>query len=191
MRREEQSSPQLQEKEKISLETIALQTELDKTEEPIKTEEKLSSVSTITSQKPNLLVQNSLEDNKLFSSGFGETSFSAAEADSGHITYSGPVAFSGSLSVRSDTSTPSGRSFAFPVTSSEWPKRTRKDKKDGETFFSAVDSLDQFVPKLFTLKHRGRRLGLFIFHISMALVKRISVFKTIVSQSCYHSVYQC
>ncbi|KAL0380665.1 UNVERIFIED_CONTAM: hypothetical protein Sangu_0130800 [Sesamum angustifolium] len=46
----------------------------------------------------------------------GETSFSAA----GLISYSGPIAFSGSLSHRSDGSTTSGRSFAFPVLQSEW-----------------------------------------------------------------------
>ncbi|KAL3654328.1 hypothetical protein CASFOL_004009 [Castilleja foliolosa] len=43
----------------------------------------------------------------------GETSFSA-------VTYSGPIAFSGSLSHRSDASTASTRSFAFPVLQSEW-----------------------------------------------------------------------
>lgn len=37
-------------KEKISLETTALQTEYEKTEEPRKPEQKLSSVSTTTSQ---------------------------------------------------------------------------------------------------------------------------------------------
>ncbi|KAL8518427.1 hypothetical protein ACS0TY_009709 [Phlomoides rotata] len=42
----------------------------------------------------------------------GEMSFSAA---SGLITYSGPIAFSGSLSHRSDGSTTSTKSFAFPV----------------------------------------------------------------------------
>ncbi|KAL1216663.1 hypothetical protein V5N11_029385 [Cardamine amara subsp. amara] len=147
-RLEEQSLPQLQDKEKRSLET----TELEKTEETEKAEEKLSSVSTTTSQEPNKtcnepekpetenqllqnhLVENSLEDDKLFPSGFGETSFSAAESISisGHITYSGPIAFSGSLSVRSDASTTSGRSFAFPILQSEWnssPVRMAKADK--------------------------------------------------------------
>lgn len=41
----------------------------------------------------------------------GETSFSAASL----ISYSGPIAFSGSLSHRSDGSTTSAKSFAFPV----------------------------------------------------------------------------
>ncbi|KAL0685302.1 hypothetical protein Bca4012_052150 [Brassica carinata] len=86
------------EKGTISLGTPALKTELEETEDPEKAEEKFSSVSTKTSQGL-----------------FGETSFSAAEPVSGHITYSGQIVFSGSLSVRSDASTTSGRSFAFPV----------------------------------------------------------------------------
>ncbi|CAN8266585.1 unnamed protein product [Cochlearia groenlandica] len=112
------------------------------------TEEKLFSVSTTTSQEPNiscnhhersetdnqqpnLIVE---EDGKLLTGGFGETSFSAAEAVSisGHITYSGPIAYSGSLSVRSDASTTSGRSFAFPILQSEWnssPVRMAKADK--------------------------------------------------------------
>ncbi|GER31884.1 18S pre-ribosomal assembly protein gar2-related [Striga asiatica] len=43
----------------------------------------------------------------------GETSFSA-------VTYSGPIALSGSLSYRSDASTTSTRSFAFPILQPEW-----------------------------------------------------------------------
>ncbi|CAN6848645.1 unnamed protein product [Brassica oleracea] len=78
--------------------TPALKTELEETVDPEKAQEKFSSVSTKTSQGL-----------------FGETSFSAAEPVSGHITYSGQIVFSGSLSVRSDASTTSGRSFAFPV----------------------------------------------------------------------------
>ncbi|KAL2546276.1 uncharacterized protein Fot_15509 [Forsythia ovata] len=46
----------------------------------------------------------------------GESSFSEA----GLITFSGPIAYSGSLSLRSDTSAASARSFAFPVLQSEW-----------------------------------------------------------------------
>ncbi|RID60173.1 hypothetical protein BRARA_F03352 [Brassica rapa] len=127
---EEQSQPQLQEKER---------------DEPKEAEEeKLSSLPTTISQEPNkpfndnqqpsLVVGDTLEDNKLISGGFGETSFSGAEAVSisGHITYTGPIAFSGSLSVRSDASTTSGRSFAFPVLQSEWnssPVRMAKPEK--------------------------------------------------------------
>ncbi|CAA2981179.1 Hypothetical predicted protein [Olea europaea subsp. europaea] len=46
----------------------------------------------------------------------GESSFSNA----GLITFSGPISHSGSLSLRSDTSAASARSFAFPVLQSEW-----------------------------------------------------------------------
>ncbi|KAK0574218.1 hypothetical protein LWI29_019895 [Acer saccharum] len=52
--------------------------------------------------------------------GIGESSFSVLGSVPGLITYSGPVAFSGNLSVRSDSSTTSTRSFAFPVLQSEW-----------------------------------------------------------------------
>ncbi|CDY58627.1 BnaC09g52460D [Brassica napus] len=109
------------------------------TEEPRKAEEKLSSVSIATSHEPerpgtDQQQPDSFEDGKLFSSGFGETSFSAAEAVSisGHISYSGPVVVSGRLSVRSDASTTSGRSFAFPILQSEWnssPERMAKAEK--------------------------------------------------------------
>ncbi|KAF8021371.1 hypothetical protein BT93_G1724 [Corymbia citriodora subsp. variegata] len=55
----------------------------------------------------------------------GESSFSVAGPVSGSISYSGPIAYSGSLSlrslsIRSDSSTTSARSFAFPVLQSEW-----------------------------------------------------------------------
>ncbi|CAF1920006.1 BnaC02g35230D [Brassica napus] len=115
-KREEQSLLQLQEKGTRSLGTPALKTELEETVDPEKAQEKFSSVSTKTSQGL-----------------FGETSFSAAEPVSGHITYSGQIVFSGSLSVRSDASTTSGRSFAFPVLQSEWnsssPVRMAKANK--------------------------------------------------------------
>ncbi|TKY69515.1 hypothetical protein E2542_SST05791 [Spatholobus suberectus] len=50
----------------------------------------------------------------------GESSFSAIGPVSGRISYSGPVPYSGSISLRSDSSTTSTRSFAFPVLQSEW-----------------------------------------------------------------------
>ncbi|EOA24009.1 hypothetical protein CARUB_v10017222mg [Capsella rubella] len=149
-RPEELSPPQHQEKEKRSLETTGLDTKLEKVEEPKTAEENLSSASTTTVQEPNKSCNdlekpetenhqqnrlvNSYEDDKLSSSRFGETSFSAAESVSisGHITYSGPIAYSGSLSVRSDASTTSGRSFAFPILQSEWnssPVRMAKADK--------------------------------------------------------------
>lgn len=45
----------------------------------------------------------------------GESSFSMAGPVSSLITYSGPIAYSGSLSLRSEGSTTSTRSFAFPM----------------------------------------------------------------------------
>ncbi|KAM7516273.1 hypothetical protein LguiA_005856 [Lonicera macranthoides] len=45
----------------------------------------------------------------------GESSFSILAFRSGHITYLGPIPFFGSISLRSDSSTTSTRSFAFPV----------------------------------------------------------------------------
>lgn len=45
----------------------------------------------------------------------GESSFSMAAPVSGLITYSGPMSYSGSVSLRSDSSTTSTRSFAFPM----------------------------------------------------------------------------
>ncbi|XP_039007024.1 uncharacterized protein LOC120134653 [Hibiscus syriacus] len=52
--------------------------------------------------------------------GYGESSFSAAGPVTGLISYSGPIAYSGNLSHRSDSSTTSTRSFAFPLLQSEW-----------------------------------------------------------------------
>ncbi|KAL0372539.1 UNVERIFIED_CONTAM: hypothetical protein Scaly_0935500 [Sesamum calycinum] len=60
-----------------------------------------------------------------------EPSFSAA----GLITFSGPIVYSGSLSVRSDGSAASGRSFAFPILQSEWNSSpVRMGKADGTHF---------------------------------------------------------
>ncbi|KAE8724594.1 Detected protein of confused Function [Hibiscus syriacus] len=49
-----------------------------------------------------------------------ESSFSIAGPVTGLITYSGPIAYSGNLSLRSDSSTASTRSFAFPILQPEW-----------------------------------------------------------------------
>ncbi|XP_043701872.1 uncharacterized protein LOC122652249 [Telopea speciosissima] len=57
--------------------------------------------------------------------GHGESSFSAVGRVSGPISYSGPIShsgpvpYSGSISLRSDSSTTSTRSFAFPVLHAE------------------------------------------------------------------------
>ncbi|XP_073303576.1 uncharacterized protein [Primulina huaijiensis] len=72
----------------------------------------------------------------------GESSFTAA---GGLITFSGPIAYTGSLSLRSDGSAASGRSFAFPILQSEWNSSpVRMAKADGRHF----------------RKHKGWRSGL-------------------------------
>ncbi|KAJ4960273.1 hypothetical protein NE237_020183 [Protea cynaroides] len=57
--------------------------------------------------------------------GHGESSLSAVSPPSGQISNSGrissgPVPYSGSISLRSDSSTTSTRSFAFPILQPEW-----------------------------------------------------------------------
>ncbi|KAE9595691.1 hypothetical protein Lalb_Chr17g0341461 [Lupinus albus] len=62
----------------------------------------------------------------------GESSFSGVGHGSSRIHYSGPVPYSGSISLRSESSTTSTRSFAFPVVPSEWnssPVRMAKPDK--------------------------------------------------------------
>ncbi|KAM7271235.1 hypothetical protein ACFE04_030449 [Oxalis oulophora] len=65
------------------------------------------------------------QSNELFISegkdSLGESSFTMAGLPvSGLISYSGAIAYSGSISHRSDSSTTSNRSFAFPVLPNEW-----------------------------------------------------------------------
>lgn len=50
----------------------------------------------------------------------GEASFAALGPASGLITYSGHISHPGNISLRSDSSATSARSFAFPVLQSEW-----------------------------------------------------------------------
>ncbi|KAL8035352.1 hypothetical protein ABFS82_12G089100 [Erythranthe guttata] len=71
----------------------------------------------------------------------GETSFAAASL----VTYSGPIAYSGSLSLRSDGSAASGRSFAFPILQSEWNSSPVRMAKADRRHFR---------------KHKGWRSGL-------------------------------
>ncbi|KZV40542.1 hypothetical protein F511_36259 [Dorcoceras hygrometricum] len=53
----------------------------------------------------------------------------------GPSTYSGPIAHSANLSLRSDSSAASGRSFAFPILQSEWNSSpARMAKGDGRRF---------------------------------------------------------
>ncbi|KAK4263647.1 hypothetical protein QN277_029034 [Acacia crassicarpa] len=75
----------------------------------------------------------------------GETSFSAVGRVSSRITYLDPVPYSGSISLRSDSSTTSTRSFAFPQLQSEWNcSPVRMAKADRRHY----------------RKHRGWRQGL-------------------------------
>ncbi|XP_042499705.1 uncharacterized protein LOC122077872 [Macadamia integrifolia] len=77
--------------------------------------------------------------------GHGESSFSAVGPLSGPISHSGPVPYSGSISLRSDSSTTSTRSFAFPVLPSEWNSSPVKMAKADRRHFR---------------KHRGWRLNI-------------------------------
>ncbi|KAF8066103.1 hypothetical protein N665_1160s0004 [Sinapis alba] len=84
--------------------------------------------------------EDSYDHHHLFFSGnfpneFGARRISEAESGLAHITYSGPITISGSLSARSDGSTVSGQSFAFPILQSEWnssPARMVRAKKREE-----------------------------------------------------------
>lgn len=75
----------------------------------------------------------------------GESSFSMAGPVSSLITYSGPIAYSGNLSLRSDGSTTSTRSFAFPVLHNEWNSSPVRMAKADRRIFR---------------RHRGWRHGL-------------------------------
>ncbi|KAK9707133.1 hypothetical protein RND81_07G174500 [Saponaria officinalis] len=61
-------------------------------------------------------VTDSSTDNRVH----GETSFSAATAPPSSITYMGPFSHTGNISLRSESSAGSTRSFAFPVLQAEW-----------------------------------------------------------------------
>ncbi|KAI3970754.1 hypothetical protein MKX01_024401 [Papaver californicum] len=50
----------------------------------------------------------------------GESSFSTVDNPAALATRSGRIAYSGSISLRSDSSTTSTRSFAFPILQSDW-----------------------------------------------------------------------
>ncbi|XP_052187755.1 uncharacterized protein LOC127798316 isoform X2 [Diospyros lotus] len=77
--------------------------------------------------------------------GQGDSSFSMAGPGSGLITFSGSIPYSGSISLRSDSSTTSARSFAFPILQSEWNSSpVRMAKADRRQY----------------RKHRGWRQGL-------------------------------
>ncbi|CAA7039308.1 unnamed protein product [Microthlaspi erraticum] len=109
-----------------------------KTEEP--KADSLRYISSEMAEPKNPLLNDVLEDSDdhqhLFSgnlqNGSVESIFSEEESGFTHITYSGPISVSGSISVRSDGSTVSSRSFAFPILESEWnssPVRMVKAEK--------------------------------------------------------------
>ncbi|XP_074326224.1 uncharacterized protein LOC141664211 [Apium graveolens] len=62
----------------------------------------------------------SLVINNQIKRGEGESSFSVAGPLSDVVSYSGLIPYSGSISFRSDSSTTSTRSFAFPILPNEW-----------------------------------------------------------------------
>lgn len=72
-----------------------------------------------------LIHDDGISDNRLVISNQikrdqGESSFSVAGPLPDVVPYSGHIPFSGSISLRSDSSTTSTRSFAFPVLPNEW-----------------------------------------------------------------------
>ncbi|KAL2349100.1 hypothetical protein Fmac_003100 [Flemingia macrophylla] len=76
----------------------------------------------------------------------GESSFSAIGPISGRISYSGPVPYSGSISLRSDSSTTSTRSFAFPILQNEWNSSpVRMAKADRRRFWRQRCWKDSFL----------------------------------------------
>lgn len=65
-------------------------------------------------------VQHGIGETSFSSMVLGETSFSSMVPLGSLISNSGRIGFSGSISLRSDSSTTSTRSFAFPILQSEW-----------------------------------------------------------------------
>ncbi|EOA38120.1 hypothetical protein CARUB_v10009590mg [Capsella rubella] len=115
-------------------ENVDRETEQEKKDEPVA--ESLRYLSYEMAESENQRLNDVLEDAydyHLFSSnGIKERSFSEAESGLAHITYFGPISVSGSISVRSEGSTVSASSFAFPILQSEWntsPERMVKSDK--------------------------------------------------------------
>ncbi|KAJ6848025.1 uncharacterized protein M6B38_116005 [Iris pallida] len=68
----------------------------------------------------------------------GESNFHGPSFLSGPIANSGHIPYSGSISIRSDSSTTSARSFAFPILQSEWnssPVKMAKARRHGRKLF--------------------------------------------------------
>lgn len=104
--------------------TINISTEIKMEEENMSSN--LDNVKPATISNPECIHQLQSADNhqdtesNQLQHGGGESSFSVAGPVSGLITYSGPIASSGSMSLRSDGSNTSVRSFAFPILQTEW-----------------------------------------------------------------------
>ncbi|KAK1295778.1 hypothetical protein QJS10_CPB15g01043 [Acorus calamus] len=79
-----------------------------------------------------------------YTHGHGD-SFSGAPSSSGRISCSGQIPYSGSISFRSDSSTTSTRSFAFPILHSEWNSSPVKMARAERRHYR---------------KHRGWKIGL-------------------------------
>ncbi|KAL1803250.1 hypothetical protein ACET3Z_031897 [Daucus carota] len=88
--------------------------EIDKTAiaQQLKSEKKLINDDGISDSR--LVINDKIKRDQ------GESSFSVAGPLADAVPYSGHVPFSGSISLRSDSSTTSTRSFAFPVLPNEW-----------------------------------------------------------------------
>lgn len=80
--------------------------------EQLKSEKKLIHDDGISDNR--LVINNQIKRDQ------GESSFSVAGPLPDVVPYSGHIPFSGSISLRSDSSTTSTRSFAFPVLPNEW-----------------------------------------------------------------------
>lgn len=68
----------------------------------------------------------------------GDSNFHGPGFLSGPIANSGHIPYSGSISIRSDSSTTSARSFAFPILQSEWnssPVKMAKARRRGRKLF--------------------------------------------------------
>jgi hypothetical protein len=117
----EEQSFQIGHEEETSLGIVQVSEESDKSglpnESELNADEELKQQPLKLPNDQRSLVENS-GGNK-FERDEGETSFSVVP-QSGLITYSGPMIYSGNTSLRSDSSTTSTRSFAFPVLPNEW-----------------------------------------------------------------------
>ncbi|XP_074280210.1 uncharacterized protein LOC141605383 isoform X2 [Silene latifolia] len=90
-----------------------------------KEEEKISEETETIEKPPEAQSMSRIDGEPSTDSGtenrvHGETSFSAVMAPPAAITYMGPFAHTGNISLRSESSAGSTRSFAFPVLQAEW-----------------------------------------------------------------------